>query len=311
MRMKNLIKLLMILTITSLALYADKNKHIETYCFESPNFFMTNETSRIKVKRITLSIKDFNLSKSYKESNEVRVFYTLENNHTYEVEYLSCFSDNKKKSYDCNHEIDGAGHLKFNIRKKEISLIDLCTIGCYVDIITIGYDPDDSMPTYFEMSDKEHGYLSSMYSSRKSYDWDNELWVKGRKCKDINELDIRKVFYTKEEYKDKFSNDKERDPLFQELNTLSTNYETIIPLSQSYKTIASMMGTEGFGSNWINYDDIELFVYSNLTAFIRINPIVRTASKNTCLGGGYYVIELKKDMLKIKYLRTDMLGKGK
>lgn len=311
MTIKNLIKLLMIFIISSLALHSDTNKHLGTYCFESPSFFMTNERSRIKVKKITLSIKDFNLSKSYKEANEVKVFYTLENNHTYEVEYLSCFSEHENKSYNCNHETDGGGFLKFNIEKKEISLIELCTSGCGAEIIPIGYYPDNSMPTYFTISDNEHGSLSSMYSSTKSYDWENELWVKGRKCKDINELDIRKVFYTKEEYKYKFTNEKEEDPLFHKLDTLLTKYETTIPLSQSYRSIAEMMEIEGFGSNWINYDDIELFVYGNLTAFIHINPMARTSSKNTCLGGGYYVVELKKDMLKIKYLRADMLQKGK
>jgi len=299
--MKNLIKLLILLIVMGIALYADK--HIATYCFESPHFFMTKDKNRQKVKRVILSIKDFNVSKVYKESNEVRIFYILKNNHTYEIEGLSCYSDKANNSYECNHEVDGGGALKFNITKKEMSLIELCTAGCGVEIVPIGYDPDDSMSTYFTLSDKEHGTLSTMYSTTKSYDWDNELWVKGEKCKGIDSLNIRKVFYTKEAYKDKFTNKKERDPMYQKLDTVSIEHESTIHLSQSYRSIAEMMEKEGFDSYWINYEDIELFIYGNLTAFIRINPLARTLSKDTCLGGGYYVITLQKDRLKIRELK--------
>ena len=253
-----------------------------------------------------LPISDWNLSSSIEEKRPTKLFYVSKNGNTYTDKELWCYHDEKKQLYYCDADITDSGWLEFDMKRERINIEELCTDDCRVhfeipsslDILIV----TDTTTEYIEKTISYPlgggGELNTMYNPKKRNDEYKKVWVKGYKC-DFKKPKV--IFYTIHEYINAFPKVEEQDKLFPYFNQKLEGSDVLtLPLSQSYRNITSMMYEEGFSSNWINEKDIELFIYSNNRALIKIKSSVKSLNKQSCLSGGYYFLELDNDRIKIK-----------
>jgi len=280
------------------------------YCFESSKLFLDEENVKL-----ILPISDWNLSSEHK--SPAKLFYVLNNGNTYKDEELWCYFDEKKQLYHCDTDDTDSGWLEFDIKKQRINIEGLCTYDCGVQITPIlvledgsVVSDDRTVKTTSYIDEIFHplgggGDLNTMYALEEMNDERKKVWVQGYKCK-WNVEEPKVVFYTIHEYVNTFPKIEEQDKLFLNFNQNIKGINTItLTLSQSYRSIASMMHSEGFSSSWINIDDIKLFIYSNNRALIKIKSFVMSSNKESCLSDGYYLIELQNDKILLKSLQEN------
>jgi len=303
--MKNLIKLLILLTTIATSLYADKN--IGTYCFESPYIFMRDGT---KIKKVVVHFEDSNHSKEYRP---LRMFYFLENdNRRYSVPDLFVTYDNETNVYEGGIECDG-GSLKFNATNNRLSMEDIRLSGACGEITPpLGFEVeevklDDSLEDIVKISNAQEGWMGiGFLNKKKQIDYSKEkLWIKGEKCTDSEDIEASKIFYTEKEYIERKNSSRIEDEYahyfdepFGERKELDETIETIY-LEKSYTNIADMMQEEGFNSKWMKPYTIRFFLYNNKRALIHIESTdTSDKSQFVCFCSSYYLLELHQNILK-------------
>ena len=273
----------------------------ESYCFESQNIFSHTEHT----KKLILSINDWNSSKEYQQG--IDIFYILGNGGLHHAEDIWCWYDKKRQIYHCNNDVTDSGNLEFDVKRQRLNIERLCTHECGVHLLS----PDNEIIYVRHIIDETTEYinrisyplggggdLNTMHQFKQYNDEDKKVWVQGYKC-DFKRPKV--IFYTIHEYTDSFPKVEEQDKLFPYFNQDMEGSDVItLSLSKPYRYIASMMHGEGFSSNWINEKDIELFIYSNNRALIKIKSSVKSLNMQSCLSGGYYFLELDNDRIKIK-----------
>ena len=159
-------------------------KDIDTYCFESPYIFIREK----HVKKLYLTFDDNNFSKEYQI--DIPLYFTLDNGKTYITDPPNCYYEGNE-TFNCNQELDGAGYLEFDSKKKRINIEHLCTFECYVHMdiylqdgtvimdAVIGEAQDDNKSFYPFYKDGDLNTISNF----KSINNENEkIWIEGYRC---------------------------------------------------------------------------------------------------------------------------------
>jgi len=307
-KMKNLIKLLFLLTIIDTSLYSAKN--IGTYCFESPHIF---ENEKVKVKKVVLHFEDFNHSSE--NGSTIRMFYFLENdNRRYRVPDLYIYYDKTKSIYHGGVERDGGGFLAFDAINNQLQINEILEYGATIDFaMLVGFESpkvelDNSLENIVPISDVLRGTISTSFLAKKQI-IDNKkgemFWVKGEKCTDSEDIEAPQIFYTEKEYIEREKSSKIEDEYvylfyepFGDKKELNAKTETIY-LKKSYTNIADMMQEEGFNSTWMKPYTIRFFLYNNKRALIHIvSTDISDKSQYGCSCSSYYLLELHQNILK-------------
>ena len=300
-----IVKTSILIIILMTTLYAKE----QSYCFENPQLFLDDKN----IRQFVFVVKDLNLSSEYQEG--VELFYTLKNGHTHKAEDSYCMYDKKKSLFKCNNDITDGGWVEFNVKTKKMNIEEFCTYDCMVHITPpIFFEDDTSSYHPLEITtDRTNEYitilhypldyggtLDTMPSASKRNDREKTFWIKGKSCN----FQKPSTYYSIHEYKKAFSKPK-RDSMFKHFNEMIESKETItLKLHKAYSDIASMMENEGFKSNWINPSHIELFIYSNNRALVKIKTSSKSSNRKSCLSNGYYLLELNRNSLLIKNLQT-------
>jgi len=306
--MRNLIKLIILLTVMGISLYADNN--IGTYCFESPHIF---ENEKVKVKKVVLHFEDFNHSSE--NGSTIRMFYFLENdNRRYRVPDLYIYYDKTKNIYHGGVERDGGGFLAFDVINNRLQMNEILEYGATIDFtMPVDFESpkvelDDSLENIVPISDVLRGTISTSFLAKKKI-IDSEkgemFWIKGEKCTDSEDIEAPKIFYTEKEYIEREKRSKVEDEyayLFDEpfgkRQKLDEKIETIY-LKKSYTNIADMMQEEGFDSKWMKPYTIRFFLYNNKRALVHIvSSDISDKSQFVCFCSSYYLLELHQNILK-------------
>jgi len=287
-------KTFLLLLLLFVSLYG---KDEEIVCFENP-FMVVN--SGISIENIMIYLSDVNRSRE--EGGRVtRMYYTLKNGHTYHVNFLLLSYNKETQSYVGGVECDG-GWMEYDSKHNVMYMEDIRG----VDERGFGFKISDEMVRdgYIEtFNNPETGWLNTVVGQEKR-DSSEKVWVYGKKCNDIKEPKHKIIYYTTKAYREAFPNKKDRDSYFKRF------YEPLIKreeedgkiehikLKKSYRSIAKMMEYEGFDSDWITVEDIELFVHDNRRAFIRFSPYIPKDTSG-CFCGGYKLLEMNGDDLTI------------
>ena len=300
--MKNLIKLLILLSMGMVFSYADKNESIGTYCFESPYISIYGGT---KVDKVVLHFEDFNHSRE-EGGSTVRMFYFLENDtRRYSVPHLYMYYNKKNNIYHGGVERDGGGELEFNATSNRLRMDKILLYGATIDLIMPYSEPvklDDSLEDIVKISDVLHGSMSIKFLGKdKQMDYSKEkLWITGKKCTGTEDIKGSKIFYTEKEYMETLKTTKKEDEYihlfdedFIEREDIASPIETI-QLKKSYTSIADMMNGEGFDFEWMKSYKINFFLHNNKRAFIHVDNDATIG----CFSVGYYLLELNQNILK-------------
>ena len=297
MNYKLLIFTLLLLTNIS---YAKDN--LKTYCFESPHIFFGNNSKSLK--KLVFSFDDSNASAYYK--SDVSLHYVLKNGQIYAAPDVYCHYD--KHLYQCDHDMTDrlGGYFEFDLKRERINIEDFFLFDYGVNILAMGKLRDEGVEElmFYYLYNPTHGHLNTMDSYQNINDEKKKVWVKGYACQPIKKDDVTpQVYYAMEEYEELRPSPKNKELniqyFYNVINELDSNTVTI-HLANKYRTLAGMMVYEGFDSNWINHEDVELFIYNEKRAYFRIKEGVKTLSENTCLGSGVYLMELEGRRLLIK-----------
>ena len=165
-------------------------KDINTYCFESPYIFIGEK----HVKKLYLTFDDNNFSMEYQM--DIPLYFTLDNGKTYITDPPNCYYEGNE-TFNCNQELDGAGYLEFDSKKKRINIEHLCIFECYVhmmdnlyisfedgtvimmDALIEGEAQDDNKSFY---SFYKEGDLNTISNFKSINDENEKTWVQGYKC---------------------------------------------------------------------------------------------------------------------------------
>lgn len=279
--------------------------NLKTYCFESPNILGGDSNGEF-VKKIVFSFDDSNRSAEYLSHSSLH--YILKNNKTFAVEEVCCHNDGKL--YQCDHDITDrmGGYFEFDLKRERINIESLSIYVRQLNMIAPLSMRDEGVEeeAFYYLHYPVYGDLDTMLPKEKTNDENKRTWVKGYACEPIKAKDVTHVYYLLYEYEELNPPPVNKDKYYQYFHNIIDKEDkdtTVIFLANKYRTIAGMMTYEGFQSNWINHEDIELFIYNDKRAFFRIKENVKTFSMGTCLSGGEYLIELKGSKLLMKKFR--------
>lgn len=255
----------------------DAQEDEKSYCFESAHVFSDKEY----VQKVVLYLDEVNAS--------IRMFYTLANERTYLVEDLFCNYNKERNIYSCGIECDG-GELEFDVKNQILKIDELRASGCA-----------DILPPLFL---RNKNFIEPLVNPLQVQGILNtKQWILGKRCKLEKELKVKRVYYVVSEYEKVTSKRQDTANAFKSFyapmieKDEDTSKMEIIKLKKPYSNIAQMMREEGFSFDWLNIEDIELFVYDNNRAFIHIVPDI-PENISGCFCTGYYLLELQDSILR-------------
>ena len=283
-----------LIIMMSLFLYAEE---FEVHCFKN-DFMMLDK--KIKVEKVKLYLKDASLRLDGDEPIFSKLYYILENGHTYRVDDLLCTYDENISRYSCGIECDG-GSLEYDTKNHVMYMEGLRTHDRGLIV-----SPDWAVATdEIEILDNpEKGWLDTGIIGEPLPDYEKKVWVYEANCSSTEEPNITRLYYTDAEYTEAFPTKKKRDEYFykfyeslKKANEYGSEIKTIA-LKKSYKHIASMMRSEGFDLELFENFDMLLFVYNNKRALVHIGSVYKKGMTG-CVSHGYYLFELQGNILKV------------
>lgn len=300
---------LLILGVTALIGQNNLKIEEEPICFENPFMALVDHDTIVQqVKQVKFYLPEKNT-----DNAPLEIYYTLANDHTYQIKDLRCSFDAKRKTYICDIECDG-GTLTFDA-KNRIMRMESVRLSSYANNISIPYFLTDKVNTEalpktiksIENPEKIGTISTVGFFNENDKDLFQNDWVYESKCESPDRPKISKIFYTTAEYIKAFPSREERDSYFQYFNDplkVNNKYEETVEsmkLKKSYKSIQEFMLKEGFKSKLFKDRNLLLFIHNNKRALSFLSSYVEDEYGGACSFNGHYLMELNNEVLTYKY----------